>query len=188
MLKRIIDATRRNHALEHGTVSIMLGRTGPNLRLVGRAVSDGFYIYGRVPTDLLAECAEEALSRFHRGEGSLAVTPLCGTNIAVAGLLAGALSTMAMGGERRLERLPSVFSAAMLGIVISQPAGRWVQRYVTTRPDLANIRIVGIRRGLGGRVHKVQTTTIEDEPASPNGAAILDLPAPVAQWDRAPDF
>src|SRR3712207_8261905 len=68
MLKRLIDATRRNHALEHGTVSIMLGRTGPNLRLVGRAVSDGFYIYGRVPTDLLAECAEEALTRFHRGD------------------------------------------------------------------------------------------------------------------------
>lgn len=160
MLKRIIDATRRNHALEHGTVSIMLGRTGPNLRLVGRAVSDGFYIYGRVPTDLLAECADEALTRFHRGEGSLAVTPLCGTNIAVAGVLSGTLATLVMGGQRRLDRLPNVFSAAMLGVVISQPAGRWVQRYLTTRPDLADVRIVGIRRGLGGRVHKVQTTTV----------------------------
>src|SRR3712207_1672235 len=112
MLKSIIDATRRNHALEHGTVSIMLGRTGPNLRLVGRAVGDGFYIYGRVSTALLMECAEEALARFKRGEGTLAVTPLCGTNIAVAAMLAGAFSVLAMGGgERRLERLPNVFSA-----------------------------------------------------------------------------
>lgn len=161
MLKRLIDATRRNHALEHGTVSIMLGRTGPNLRLVGRAVSDGFYIYGRVPTELLAECAEEALTRFHRGERSLAVTPLCGTNIAVAGILSGTLATMAMGGQRRFDRLPNVFSAAMIGVVLSQPAGRWVQKYLTTRPDLAAIRITGIRRGLGGRVHKVQTIVMD---------------------------
>ena len=158
MLKRIIDATRRNHALEHGTVSIMLGRLGPNVRLVGRAVADGFYIYGRVPTDTLIACADEALARFKRGEGTLAVTPLCGTNIAVAGVFAGLLSTLAMGGERRAEKLPNVFSAAMLGVVLSQPAGRWVQRYLTTRPDLHDARIVGVRSGLGGRVHKVQTS------------------------------
>jgi hypothetical protein len=158
MFKRIIDATRRNHALEHGTVSIMLGRIGPNARLVGRAVADGFYIYGNVPTDTLTQCADEALHRFQRGEEALAITPLCGTNIAVAGLFAGVLSTMAMGGERRFERLPNVFSAAMLGVVLSQPVGRWVQRYLTTRPDLDGVRIVGVRRGLGGRVHKVQTT------------------------------
>ena len=157
MLRTLIDATRRNHALEHGTVSIMLGRLGPNIRLVGRAVGDGFYIYGRVPTEVLADCADEALARFQRGEGSLAITPLCGTNIAVAGVFAGVLSTMAMGVERKLDRLPNVFSAAMLGVVLSQPAGRWVQRYLTTRPDLQDVRIVGIRRGLGGRVHKVQT-------------------------------
>src|SRR5262245_49449866 len=159
MIKRIIDAVRRNHALEHGTVSIMLGRTGPNLRLVGRAVSDGFYIYGRVPTDLLADCADEALSRFKRGEGTLAVTPLCGTNIAVAGVMAGALSVLAMGGQRRTDRLPNVFSAAMVGVVLSQPAGRLVQKYLTTRSDLDEVEIVGIRRGLGGRVHKVQTSS-----------------------------
>src|SRR5262245_3508682 len=105
MLNRIITAMQRNHALEHGTVTIMLGRPGARYRLIGRAVSDGFYIYGRVPTDLLAECAEEALARFHRGEGSLAVTPLCGTNIAVAGVLAGTLATLAMGGNRKLDRL-----------------------------------------------------------------------------------
>jgi len=162
MLRTLIDATRRNHALEHGTVSIMLGRLGPNVRLVGRAVADGFYIYGTVPTETLAQCADEALARFHRGEGSLAITPLCGTNIAVAGVLAGVLSTLAMGGTRRLDRMPNVFSAAMFGVVLSQPAGRWVQRFLTTRPDLQDVRIVGVRRGLGGRVHKVQTAAGDD--------------------------
>jgi hypothetical protein len=158
MLKRLIEATRRNHALEHGTVTLLLARTGPNLRLVGRATGDGFYIYGRVPTDLLGECASEALARFKQGEGHLAVTPLCGTNIAVAGVLAGLLAVAAMGGKRDAARLPNVFSAAMLGVVVSQPAGRWVQQYVTTRPDLDEVEIVGVRRGLGGRLHKVVTS------------------------------
>jgi hypothetical protein len=161
MLKRLMDATRRNHALEHGTVTLLLARTGPNLRLVGRATGDGFYIYGRVPTDLLGECATDALARFKRGEGGLAVTPLCGTNIAVAGVLAGLLSVLAMGRERDFIRLPTVFSAAMLGVVASQPAGRWVQEYVTTRPDLDSVEIVGVRRGLGGLLHKVVTTSSE---------------------------
>lgn len=160
MLRGIIDATRRNHALEHGTVSILLARTGPNVRLVGRAVTDGFYIYGRVPTRLLADCAAEALARFQRGEDGLAVTPLCGTNIAIAGILAGSLGILAMGSERKLERLPNVFSAAMLGVVLAQPVGRWVQTHVTTRPDLDGVRIVGIRRSLGGRVHKVETAPV----------------------------
>ena len=161
MLRRLMDATRRNHALEHGTVTLLLARTGPNLRLVGRATGDGFYIYGRVPTDALGECASDALARFKRGEGTLAVTPLCGTNIAVAGVLAGLLSVLAMGRERDLVRLPTVFSAAMLGVVASQPAGRWVQEAVTTRPDLDAVEIVGVRRGLGGWLHKVVTSTSE---------------------------
>lgn len=158
MLGQFIRATQRNHALEHGTVTILLTRTGPNTRLVGRAVTDGFYIYGRVPTETLYACASEALARFKRGEGSLAVTPLCGTNIAVGGLLAGTMSLLAMGGSRKLDRLPNVFSAAMMGVVLSQPAGRWVQTNLTTRPDLDAVEIVGIRRSLGGRVHKIQTS------------------------------
>jgi hypothetical protein len=157
MIRRFIDATRRNHALEHGTVSILLGRGGPNLRLAGRAVNNGFYIYGRVPTELLAACAYEALDRFKQGERTLAVTPLCGTNIAVASVLAGGLSVLAMGTNRSVGRLPNVFSAAMLGVVLSQPVGRWLQTHVTTRPDLDGLRIVGIRPGLGGHMHKVET-------------------------------
>jgi len=157
MIKRIVDAIRRNHALEHGTVTLMLGRSSTSLRLAGRAVSDGFYIYGRVPTDLLTACAHEALARFKRGEGGLALTPLCGTNIAVAGVLAGTLSVLAMGAERSIARLPNVFPAAMLGVVLSQPAGRWVQQHLTTRPDLADVEIAGVRRSLGGRMHKIQT-------------------------------
>ena len=74
MLKRVINAVRRNHALEHATISILLNRHGP-MRLVGRAVPDGFYIYGDIPTERLRELADEALTRLQRGEADLAVSP-----------------------------------------------------------------------------------------------------------------
>ena len=150
---------RRNHALEHATVSVMLNRLGPTIRLVGRAVPNGFYIYGNIPGDVIEGSAREALTRLQRGEANLAVTPLCGTNIAVAGILAGALSMLSMGRERRLDRLPNVCTAAMLGVVASQPLGRLVQQHITTRPDLQHTSIAGIRASFGGKVHKVETSS-----------------------------
>jgi hypothetical protein len=65
---------------------------------------------------------------------------------------------MAMGrAKNRMERLPSVFTAAMLGVLAAQPLGRVVQKYFTTSPDLANTQIVGVRESGKGLVHKVQT-------------------------------
>jgi hypothetical protein len=157
MFGGVVEAVRRNHALEHGTVSILLSRLGADTRLVGRATPDGFYIYGRVPTEALRASANEALARLQGGEASLAVTPLCGTNLAVAGILAGLASVATMGRRNRLERLPGVFTAAMFGVLASQPLGRLVQQHLTTSPHLQGISIVDVRRRAGGMVHKVQT-------------------------------
>ncbi len=159
MLGRIIGSVRRNHALEHATVAVMLSRLGPNIRLVGRAVSDGFYIYGNVPDQQVASAAEEALKRLRRGEAHLAVSPLCGTNLAVAGSLAGLAALLALGSGDRWERTPTVLTSAMLAVLAAQPVGRVAQKHVTTSPDLAGTRIVGTRSG--GRGHgrfiKVET-------------------------------
>jgi hypothetical protein len=156
----VINAVRRNHALEHATVSVMLNRLSPTIRLAGRAVPNGFYIYGKIPAQVIEESAREGLTRLQRGEAGLAVTPLCGTNIAVAGLLAGALAMLSMGRQRRIDRLPNVCMSAMLGVLASQPLGRLVQQHITTRPDLQRTRIRGIRSSFGGRVHKVQTASV----------------------------
>ncbi len=157
MIGGLISSIRRNHALEHGTVMLMINRLGSGLRLAGRATPDGFYIYGNVPTDALTDCAYEALARFKSGESGLAVTPLCGTNIAVGGVLAGLGAAVALRSGPRLTRLPNAFTAAAFGIVAAQPLGRLVQQHLTTRADLDDVEITGIRRGLGGRVHKVVT-------------------------------
>jgi hypothetical protein len=159
MLAGMIAAIRRNHALEHATVSILLGRLGQDTRLVGRATWDGFYIYGNVPADKISECAAEGLARLKQGESHLAVSPLCGTNLAVAGILAGLASVVAVGKRRRFERLPNVLTAAVLAVVGAQPLGRLVQRHVTTSADVDGLEIVGVSPAGRGLIplHKVKT-------------------------------
>lgn len=159
MLKRVVNAVRRNHALEHATVSILLSRSGPNVRVLGRAAPDGFYIYSDIPTETLRELADEGLARLQRGESHLAVSPLCGTNLAVAGILAGLASLFAMGGRSRLQGVPGVIMAAMVAVIAAQPLGRLVQKHITTSPELDGVRIVSVdpmgRRF--PRLHKVRT-------------------------------
>lgn len=163
MLKRVVNAVRRNHALEHATISILLSRHGPQTRVLGRAAPDGFYIYGDVPTEALREFAQEGLARLQRGESHLAVSPLCGTNLAVAGVLAGLASLFAMGGRTRLQRLPGALMAAMLAVIAAQPLGRLVQKHLTTSPELDGLRIVSVEP-MGRRfprLHKVRTAPVQ---------------------------
>ena len=75
--------------------------------------------------------------------------------------LAGVASLMTMGGtHNRAEKLPNVILASMLAVLVAQPAGRMVQRYLTTSPDLSDTEIVGVKMSTGGgaRFHKVQTS------------------------------
>jgi hypothetical protein len=155
----ILVSVRRNHALEHATIAVLLAKVGPNTRLVGRASGDGFYIYGKVPTDKIRESAAEALARLKRGESQLAISPLCGTNLAVAGILAGLASLLALGSRSRLQRLPSVLTAAVVAVVGAQPLGRLVQRHVTTSPDVQGLEIVAVTTAghALAPLHKVKT-------------------------------
>ena len=160
MRNRLVGSVRRNHALEHATISILMGRLGADTRLIGRATSSGFYIYGNVPTKDVEESAEQGLSRLQAGESVLAVSPLCGTNLAVAGVLAGLASTVSAGNRSRWERLPAVLLASMLAVLAAQPLGRWLQKYVTTSPDLRDVEIVAVRGSGHPRrsYYKVETT------------------------------
>lgn len=156
MLKGIIDRIRRNHGLEHATVALMLARQGP-MRIVGRSNHAGFYVYADVETERLRDYAEEALVRLQRGEAHLAVSPMCGTNIAVAGVLAGFTSYLALRtADGHVDGLTKAVLAGIVSVVASQPLGRLVQVHATTSPELASVRITSVDR-LSGRVHKVRT-------------------------------
>ena len=159
-MANLIDRVRRNHGLEHATITIMLSKQGP-MRVIGRAVPDGFYVYANVETDRLREYSTEALSRLQGGEAHLAVTPLCGTNLVVAGVLAGVGSYFAAtSGRRGLDRLAISTLAALVGVIAAQPLCRLAQKYATTSPDVGDMRIVEVRRMSGRNVHKVRTAAV----------------------------
>ncbi len=159
MLGHMIGSVRRNHALEHATISVLVNKAGHDVRLVGRATNSGFYLYGDLTEDRVRESTLEALERLRRGEHNLAISSMCGTNLAVAGILAGISSLLALGNRSRLERIPNVLLASMLAMLVAQPLGRLVQKHVTTDPDLSDTDVVGIREGgrSAGRFHKVET-------------------------------
>ena len=159
MLGRIIGSVRRNHALEHATIAVLANKMGRDVRLVGRATRNGFYLYGDMPADRVRESTIEALQRLRRGENHLAISAMCGTNLAVAGLLAGLSSLLALGNRSRVERIPNVLLASMSAVLVAQPLGRLAQKHLTTDPDLSDTELVGIRQGGRGpgRFHKVET-------------------------------
>ncbi len=150
-------AVRRNHAVEHATVTMLLGRLHKRTRIIGRAARDGFYIYGDIPIQQIEESAREGLARMKSGEAHLAVSPLCGTNIVAAAIMTGLASAIAIGGGNRLTRLPNAIVAAMLAVMAARPVGSFIQRNLTTSPQVEALQIISVKpvtRFLP-RLHKV---------------------------------
>lgn len=167
LLLSLISRVRRNHALEHATINVLGERHG-DLRLVARSSLWGFYVYGNVPTEGVIAAAQEGLRRLRSGQRRMAVHATCGTNLAVAGMLAGVGAFLALGGLsrnrptsfwQRLARLPVACTAAMLGVLLAQPLGPLMQAYVTTQADVGSLRIIDIAREkrAGIIVHHVRT-------------------------------
>jgi hypothetical protein len=153
-----VSSLRRNHAVEHATMHI-LARRQPYLSVIARTTLDGFHVYGRVDTKALADASTEALTRLQVGESELAVHPRCGTNLAVAGFLAGVATFLAMGRSRsRLSRFPRLVFAATLAVMMAQPLGLLIQERFTTSSEVAGLSVKGITQQRLGRftIHKVE--------------------------------
>ena len=150
-----LAAIRRNHALEHATLTILSERLGHTTRMVGYSVPAGFFVFGNVPSNLLTDAADEALARLQKGESELAVAKHCGTNTAVTGLLAMlAFSATAIGRAGR----PMVPAFAAAGAALAaRPMGPVLQKYVTTDANVAGVSIARVlKTGRGGwTVHRV---------------------------------
>jgi hypothetical protein len=151
----VIDRTRRNHGLEHATITL-LSQKQRGLSLAGRSTPKGFYLYGEVNTDAVHEAVHDALRRMKNGERHLAVHPNCGTNFVVAGLAAALAAFLGFVGARdwkaRAERLPLVASLATLALIFAQPVGLTLQRDVTTSGDMREMEVVSITRSMMGLV------------------------------------
>jgi hypothetical protein len=158
----IVDRTRRNHGLEHATITL-LSHKHPGLSLVGRSTPNGFHLYGNVGTEAVSAAAHQALQRMQNGETSLAVHPNCGTNFVTAGIAAACAASLGFMGANdwraRWSRLPFVALLTTAALIFAQPVGMALQRHVTTSGDMRGMEITRItRRVRGGVVLHVITT------------------------------
>jgi hypothetical protein len=158
----ILSRIRRNHGLEHATITI-LSQHFPYRPLAGYSFPAGFFLLGDVPTEDVRAAVFQALSRMNNGERYLAVHPNCGTNFVTSGFVVGALAWLGMAGTRdkrdKVERLPLVIALAILGLIISQPLGPKIQERITTSGDPQGLSvgdIVPIRFGQFS-LHRVAT-------------------------------
>ena len=152
---------RQNHALEHATVTILTRRL-PDLRLSARSSSRGFIIFAAMDPTVVRHAAAEALERLKQGEAQLAIHPNCGTNLAVGASVAMIGSVLALNAVRPRMRVVSALASTLTGIVLARPLGKIAQRYVTTLPDLHDVRITEVKHRTRLRIPTVEVRTVAD--------------------------
>ena len=161
MIQETLRRVRRNHALEHATVTLMLeeGVRGP---LGGYSTPWGFFIVGNLSTEQLSRIVGEALGSLRAGRSEMAISPHCGTNMAVAAIISGALTRLVLGRRKsgRWKRLPLVMGAVVVGAALSRPVGNAIQRRYTTLSEMDGLEVVEVRKAWPGkapRLHRITT-------------------------------
>ena len=137
---------RRNHALEHATIAVMMERE-PGRRLNGFSTDDGFFVQGVRSVSEVESAAREAMRRLQNGEKRLAIHRNCGTTIVAANLLAAVFFLLTLGfflylgvGDLSLMIL-GILGSVVLAFALRIPLSLILQRFVTTDADLTNAEV-----------------------------------------------
>ncbi len=136
---------RRNHALEHATIVVMMERE-PGRKLNGFSTDDGFFVQGVRSIAEVESAAREALRRLQNGEKGLAIHRNCGTTIVAANLLAAIFFLVALGlGFLYLGSSSDLYlmilGSVVLAFALRVPLSLILQRFVTTDADLKNAEV-----------------------------------------------
>jgi hypothetical protein len=133
---------RRNHALEHATIVVMMERE-PGRRLNGFSTDDGFFVQGVRSMEEVDSAAREALRRLRRGQRRLAVHRNCGTTLVAANLLAAVffLASLGVGLYMGWPLYLLIVGSVALAFLLRVPLSLILQRFVTTDSDLSNAEV-----------------------------------------------
>ena len=134
---------RRNHALEHATIVVMMERE-PGRKLNGFSTDDGFFVQGVRSVSEVESAAREAMRRLQNGEKRLAIHRNCGTTIVAANLLAAVFFLVTLGfflyfGVGNLYLM--ILGSLVLAFALRIPLSLILQRFVTTDADLTNAEV-----------------------------------------------
>jgi hypothetical protein len=133
---------RRNHALEHATIAVMMERE-LGRRFNGFSTDDGFFVQGVRSIEEVDSAAREALRRLRAGEKKLAVHRNCGTTIVAANLLAAVffLAALGVGLYMGWDIYLLILGGIVLSLFLRVPLSLFLQRFVTTDADLSNAEV-----------------------------------------------
>jgi len=134
---------RRNHALEHATIVVMMERE-PGRKLNGFSTDDGYFVQGVRSISEVESAAREAMRRLQNGEKRLAIHRNCGTTIVAANLLAAVFFLVTLGvflyfGVGNLYLM--ILGSLVLAFALRIPLSLILQRFVTTDADLTNAEV-----------------------------------------------
>ena len=139
-----IDRVRKNHALEHATVAVLLER-GTSPPLGGYSLPSGFIIWAKAPDSAVLDAAEDALLLLKEGHSDLAVSSYCGTNFVAAALLGGVAALIAGQGRGFWPRVRGAAVGLVTASVLSRPVGKLLQRRLTTEARVHGTEITSAR-------------------------------------------
>lgn len=134
---------RKNHALEHATISVLEEKYGRKNIFSGYARENGFYIFGSVDPDLLLASAIEGKERLLSGEKDLAIHERCGTSIAVAGFLTFILFIFLLIITHSINFFLLIF-AFIIGQIVGPIFGKFIQKYFTVDTNVEDVKILDV--------------------------------------------
>ncbi|MEX2081407.1 MAG: DUF6391 domain-containing protein [Dehalococcoidia bacterium] len=149
MKDRFLARVRQHHAIEHATVAVLFERRGRMVTVGGLSDPWGFHLAGDFDAAEIESCAQEALTRLQAGEHWLAISNQCGTTLALTGAFTAAAVLAAARGQG-FRRFQPAMTAGVFAAGAAQPAGRWMQRVMTTDSNVDGL-VVGRARNLAGR-------------------------------------
>ena len=159
---RWIRRIRRNHALEHATVSRLLER-GTSPPVGGYSLPGGFIIWSKASPGVVADAAEEAFQLLEDGHTDLAVSAYCGTNFVVAAILGGAAAFLAGRGRGLWPLIRGTATGLLVANILSKPVGTFLQRRLTVEPELGGTEIRSFRVLMRSRVSVIWISTTYQE-------------------------
>ena len=173
---------RRNHALEHATIVVMMERE-PGRRLNGFSTDDGFFVQGVRSLAEVESAAREAIRRLQNGEKGLAIHRNCGTTIVAANLLAAVLFLAALGIGLSLDWnvYLLILGSVVLAFALRVPLSLLLQRFVTTDADLSNAEVgwvepanpADLKNGIFGLLLAASTVRVRVFHTDPDSVEII---------------
>jgi Domain of unknown function (DUF6391) len=173
---------RRNHALEHATIVVMMERE-PGRKLNGFSTDDGFFVQGVRSLAEVESAAREAIGRLHSGEKGLAIHRNCGTTIVAANLLAAVFFLTALGVGLYLgwPLYLLILGSVVLAFALRVPLSLLLQRFVTTDADLSNAEVGWVepanpgdlRNGIFGLLLAASTVQVRVFHTDPDAVEII---------------